>query len=65
MNRKILTVLYGVSLTAFTIYMAMDTFVISNAYQTNATQINTAMFEVEEESAERGEAAFDVFLEDC
>ena len=30
-------------LTAFTVFLAMDTFVLSSNYQTNATQMNTSM----------------------
>lgn len=46
-------------LTAFTVFLAMDTFVLSSTYQTNATQMNTAMIrqaEAENE-AETGAAA--------
>ena len=39
-------------LTAFTVFMGLDTFVLSSAYQTNATQINTDMIRQAE-----GEAA--------
>lgn len=41
-------------LTAFTVFMGLDTFVLSSAYQTNATQINTDMIRQAE-----GEAATD------
>lgn len=40
---------YGVALTAFTVYISLDTFVLRSSYQTNATQMNTAMFENEPE----------------
>ncbi len=33
-----------VLLTAFTLYITLDTFVISKGYNTNATEMNTAMF---------------------
>ena len=49
MKRRIWTVCYGVALTAFTVYISLDTFVLRSSYQTNATQMNTAMFENEPE----------------
>ena len=39
-------------LTAFTVFLAMDTFVLSSSYQTNATQMNTAMIRQAEADAE-------------
>ncbi len=45
MKRKLLIILYGIGLTAFTAYIALDTFVLSSAYQVNTTEINTAMFD--------------------
>ena len=38
-------IIYGFILTAFTVYISLDTFVLSNAYQENATQMNTSIFE--------------------
>ena len=43
-------------LTAFTIFLALDTFVLSSAYQTDATQMNTEMIRLaEEKRAQAGE----------
>ena len=49
-------------LTAFTVFLALDTFVLSSAYQTDATQINTEMIRLAEEkkpqdSEETGDTA--------
>ena len=35
---------FGACLTAFTVFLALETFVLPSAYQENATQMNTAMF---------------------
>ncbi|MBR6114495.1 MAG: phosphodiester glycosidase family protein [Oscillospiraceae bacterium] len=44
MKKHLWTIVYGLLLTAFTAYIALDTFVLSSAYQTGATEMNTAMF---------------------
>ena len=41
------TFLFASGLLAFTVYTLLDSFVISNAYQDNATGMNLAMFETE------------------
>ena len=50
MKKKFWIICYGVALSAFTAYIALDTFVLSSAYQRDATQMNTAMFADTEES---------------
>ena len=52
---------FSACLLAFTVFLSLDTFVLSSAYQENATQMNTAMFENVQsgnsvESAEEPEA---------
>lgn len=52
---------FSACLLAFTVFLSLDTFVLSSAYQENATQMNTAMFEIVQsgnsvESAEEPEA---------
>ena len=44
MKRHLWTVLYGLALTAFTVFLALDTFVISSGYEP-AGEMNTAVFE--------------------
>ena len=44
MKRHLWTVLYGLALTAFTAYLALDTFVLSRAVEP-ADEMNTAVFE--------------------
>ena len=34
---------FSACLLAFTVFLSLDTFVLSSAYQENATQMNTAM----------------------
>ena len=48
---------FSACLLAFTVFLSLDTFVLSSAYQENATQMNTAMFErvTSEKSDESGE----------
>ena len=52
---------FAACLTAFTVFLTLDTFVLSNAYQTDATQMNTAMIReaegVKEISAEADETS--------
>ena len=48
-------VVSAILLTAFTIYITLDTFVISKGYDTNATEINTAMFADIESSSDTSE----------
>ena len=45
MKRKLLVILYGIGLTAFTVYISLDTFVLSSTYKANATEMNTAVFD--------------------
>ena len=59
MKKKILLLCYGLALTAFTTYIALDTFVLSAAYQTDATQINTSMFADAENSSSEKEGYAD------
>ena len=42
---------YVFLLTAFTLYLILDTFVISSAYQEDAVQMNTAIFAEPEETS--------------
>ena len=42
--KKVLSICFWALLLAFTIYVAMDTFVIRKAYTTNTSQINTDLF---------------------
>ncbi|MBP3781856.1 MAG: phosphodiester glycosidase family protein [Butyrivibrio sp.] len=44
MKKNLWPVVSAILLTTFTIYITLDTFVISKGYDTNATEINTAMF---------------------
>ena len=44
MGNKSFPLIYGTALVLFTAYISLDTFVLQKNYQTNATQINTAMF---------------------
>ena len=37
-------ILFLTSILAFTVYISMDTFVISRAYQVNTTSVNTSAF---------------------
>ena len=52
-------VVSAILLTAFTIYITLDTFVISKGYDTNATEINTAMFADIESSSGTSDASAD------
>ncbi len=51
MKRRKWTVLFSICLTAFTVYAALDTFVIANIYQESAAEINLSMFDTEIENA--------------
>ena len=44
MHRKLWIRAYIIGLTAFTIYISLDTFVIPSTYKKNATEMNTSMF---------------------
>ena len=64
MKKHIRTLAYGMCLTAFTVFLSLDTFVLSSAYQENATEMNMAMFasvnaEALSESAEETEETSD------
>ena len=52
-------VVSAILLTTFTIYITLDTFVISKGYDTNATEINTAMFADIESSSGTSDASAD------
>ena len=45
MKKHSLNLIFALCLTAFTIYLALDTFVIPSAYQQDATAINMTLFE--------------------
>ncbi len=45
MKKYLWAISYGLALTAFTAYIALDTFVISHKMQTDATKMNTSMFD--------------------
>ena len=45
MKKHLWAVVYGLLLTAFTLYITLDTFVLRSSYQTDATQMNTSMFD--------------------
>ena len=57
---------FSACLLAFTVFLSLDTFVLSSAYQADATQMNTAMFEsvTSEKSDESGEEP-DAAVEDA
>jgi len=44
MKKHKYSILFGIVLTAFTIYLSLQTFVISEAYQTDATEMNMDLF---------------------
>lgn len=44
MKRHKFTLLYGLLLVSFTIYMGLDTFVLSSVYQTDAGSFNASLF---------------------
>ncbi len=53
MNKHIWSIGYSLVLTAFTIYITLDTFVLEKSYNTNAVETNTSMFnEIEESDTE-------------
>ena len=52
-KRHLLSLLFGIVLGGFTLYLVLDTFVITSTYQKNATQMNTDLFEGEEEDGPR------------
>ncbi len=45
MKKHVWAVCFTVLLIAFTVYLALDTFVIARVYDTNAVEINTSMFD--------------------
>ncbi len=45
MKKYLWAICYGFALTAFTAYITLDTFVLSDTYQTDTTQMNTSIFE--------------------
>ena len=76
MKKHTWTVAFASCLLAFTVFLGMDTFVLSSAYQTDATGMNTEMFaraevsagktgqDQEEKAAENGEGEEDEDSED-
>ena len=44
MKRYVFTIIYSVLLAAFTLYIILDTFVISRVYDQDTTQMNTGVF---------------------
>ena len=55
MKKHLWTIWYGLVLLGFTVYLALDTFVLSSAYQTDATDMNMAMFENVKEISSAGD----------
>lgn len=51
MKKHIWAIAYSAALLAFTVYVASDTFLISRSYNTNATEMNTSLFEFSESSS--------------
>lgn len=51
MKKHIWAIAYTAALLAFTVYVASDTFLISRSYNTNATEMNTSLFEFSESSS--------------
>ena len=51
-KHSLFPICYGIVLTAFTVYILLDTFVLRDTYQTNTVQMNTSMFENISVSAE-------------
>ncbi len=51
-KHSLFPICYGIVLTAFTVYILLDTFVLRDTYQTNTIQMNTSMFENISVSAE-------------
>ena len=76
MKKHTWTVAFASCLLAFTVFLGMDTFILSSAYQTDATGMNTEMFaraevsagktgqDQEEKAAENGEGEEDEDSED-
>ena len=54
-KHSLFPICYGIVLTAFTVYISLDTFVLRDAYQTDTVQMNTSMFENISVSAETTE----------
>jgi len=52
MKKNIWAVVFSVCLIAFTVYISLDTFVLSSVYQADATQINTDMIIAAKENGE-------------
>jgi len=56
-KNSLFPICYGIVLTAFTIYISLDTFVLRDTYQANTVQMNTSMFKNISISAETTEIA--------
>ena len=57
MGNRAFPMIYGTALVLFTAYISLDTFVLPKNYQTDATQINTAMFTETDSDASVTESA--------
>lgn len=53
------TMIFTACLVAFTLFISLDTFVISSAYDTNATGMNTSLFESQGKSETAADATSD------
>ncbi len=53
------TIGYSILLTAFTVYISLDTFVLSSTYQKNATELNTSMFTQNESGSDSEKSSND------
>lgn len=57
MKRHLWAICFSLALFGFTAYVALDTFVLAVAYDTNAVGMNTALFETAAAAAEEPQAA--------
>lgn len=65
MKIKIRTILFSICLVAFTTYISLDTFVISQAWDSDATQMNTSLFDdLDSSESDYTDADPDVTIED-
>ena len=44
-KKSLFPICYGIALTAFTVYISLDTFLLRDTYQTDTVQMNMSMFE--------------------
>ncbi len=59
MKKHLWAIGYTIALTAFTIYITLDTFVLEKSYNINAVESNTAMFDEIEKSTDMADNASD------